>query len=193
MTLREDLVKERMKSEEISESLDGLHKQLKQVGLDPHTLKDDTMILSKSKNLEGSLDKLVEKRQKKIEALETTLKDIRDENCSLKQNIEVQKLKSGGDNNFIEAQLKTVVQERDELRGELSKVRKKTFFHKVEKILKGSLDSIPSPSASVKIQIIDGKVCVRCKGKIFLGIVNKLLKNKSLLTSPNNVLLYYLK
>ena len=33
MTLTEDLVKERMKSEEISESLDGLHKQLKQVGL----------------------------------------------------------------------------------------------------------------------------------------------------------------
>ena len=127
MTLREELVKERMKSEEISESLDGLHKQLKQVGLDPHTLKDDTMILSKSKNLEGSLNKLVENRQKKIEALETTLKDIRDENCSLKQNIEVQKLKSGGDNNFIEAQLKTVVQERDELRGELSKVSKKTF------------------------------------------------------------------
>ena len=33
---------------------------------------------------------------------------------------------------------------------------------KVEKILKGSLDSIPSPS--VKIQIMGGKVCLRCKG-----------------------------
>ena len=32
----------------------------------------------------------------------------------------------------------------------------------VEKILKGSLDLIPSPS--VKIQIMDGKVCLRCKG-----------------------------
>ena len=123
MTLREDLVKERMKSEEISESLDGLHKQLKQVGLDPHTLNADaTMLLSKSKNLEGSLNKLLESRQKKIEALEATLKDLRDDNCNLKQNIEVQKLKSGGDNQVIEAQLKTVVQERDELRTELSKV-----------------------------------------------------------------------
>ena len=36
---------------------------------------------------------------------------------------------------------------------------------KVEKILKGSLDSIPSPSPSVKIQIMGGKVCLRCKGK----------------------------
>jgi hypothetical protein len=27
-----------------------------------------------------------------------------------------------------------------------------------------------------------GKVCLRCKGKTLLGIVNKLLKTKSLLT-----------
>ena len=52
----------------------------------------------------------------------------------------------------------------------------------VKKILKGSLDSIPSPSLSVKIQIMDGKVYLRCKGKILLGIVNKLLKTKSLFT-----------
>ena len=35
---------------------------------------------------------------------------------------------------------------------------------KVEKMLKGSLDSIPSPSPSVKIQIMGRKVCLRCKG-----------------------------
>ena len=44
---------------------------------------------------------------------------------------------------------------------------------KVEKILKGSLDSIPSPSLSVKIQIMGGKVCLRCKCKTLLGLVNK--------------------
>ena len=44
---------------------------------------------------------------------------------------------------------------------------------KVESILKGSLDSIPSPSPSVKIQIRGGKVCLRCKGKTLLGVVNK--------------------
>ena len=49
---------------------------------------------------------------------------------------------------------------------------------KVEKILRGSLDSIPSPSPSVKLQIKGGKVCSRCKGKTLLGIVNKLLKTK---------------
>ena len=38
---------------------------------------------------------------------------------------------------------------------------------KVEKILEGSLDSISSPSSSVKIQIMGGKVCLRCKGKTF--------------------------
>ena len=34
-------------------------------------------------------------------------------------------------------------------------------YGKVEKILKGTLDSIPSPSPSVKIQIIGGKVYLR--------------------------------
>ena len=43
----------------------------------------------------------------------------------------------------------------------------------VEKIFKGSLDSIPSPSSTVKIQIMGGKVCLRFKGKRLLGVVNK--------------------
>ena len=62
---------------------------------------------------------------------------------------------------------------------------------KVEKILKGSLDSIPSPSPSVKIQIMGGKICMRCKGKTLLGVVNKLLKTEE--TSLSNVLPYCLK
>ena len=64
---------------------------------------------------------------------------------------------------------------------------------KVEKILKGSLDSIPSPSPSVKIQIMGGKVGLRCKGKTLLGVVNKLFCTKCLLTTPSNVLPLYLK
>ena len=32
------------------------------------------------------------------------------------------------------------------------------YYDKVEKILRGSMDSIPSPSNSVKIQIMGGKV-----------------------------------
>ena len=36
-----------------------------------------------------------------------------------------------------------------------------TMFLKVEKILKGSLYSIPSPLPTVKIQIIGGKVYLR--------------------------------
>ena len=63
---------------------------------------------------------------------------------------------------------------------------------KVEKILKGSLDLIPSPSPSVNIQIMCGKVCLRCKGKTLLGVVNNFLKTKSLLTSLSNVLPNYL-
>jgi len=62
---------------------------------------------------------------------------------------------------------------------------------KVEKILKGSLDLITSPS--VKIHIMGGKVGLRCKGKTLMGIVNNLLKTQSLLTSSSNVLPYHPK
>jgi hypothetical protein len=63
----------------------------------------------------------------------------------------------------------------------------------VGNILKDSLDSIPSPSPSVKIQVMGRKACLRCKSKTLLGVVNKVLKTKSLLTSPSNVFPYYLK
>ena len=46
----------------------------------------------------------------------------------------------------------------------------KVFF-KAEKILKGNLDSIPSPSHSVKIQIMGKKVHLRSKVKTLLGNV----------------------
>ncbi len=114
-----------MKKEELSESLEGLQKQLKGIGLDPNTLNADVAMLSNQRmqNLEGSLNKLLETRQKKIEALEKALNCVQEENCTLKQNIEVEKLKSGGDNQVIEAKLNKVVQERDEQRRDLNKVK----------------------------------------------------------------------
>ena len=50
---------------------------------------------------------------------------------------------------------------------------------KLEKIIKGSLDSTPLPSPSMKIQIMGGKVCLRCKGKTLRDVVNKLFDIKS--------------
>ena len=64
---------------------------------------------------------------------------------------------------------------------------------KVETILKGSLDSIQSPSPSVKIQIMRRKVCLICKGQTFLGVVKKIFKTERMLTSLSNVLPYYLQ
>ena len=60
---------------------------------------------------------------------------------------------------------------------------------KVKKILEGSLDSIPSPSPSVKIQIMGGKVCSRWKGKTLLGWKQKVCWHPP----ASNVLPYYLK
>ena len=64
-----------------------------------------------------------------------------------------------------------------------------TFIHdiKVKKILEDSLDSISSPSPSVKIQIMGGKVVLRYNGKTLLGVVNKFFCTKRLLTTPSNV------
>ena len=45
----------------------------------------------------------------------------------------------------------------------------------------------------MKIQITSSKVCLRGKVKILPGFVNKLLKTKSLLTLPSNVLPFYLE
>ena len=64
---------------------------------------------------------------------------------------------------------------------------------KVEKISEDSLTSTSSSSLWLKIQIMDGKVCLRCEGKTLLGVVNKILRTDSLLTCPRNVLLYCLK
>ena len=65
-------------------------------------------------------------------------------------------------------------------------------YIRIEQILKGSLDSVLSPS--VKIQVMGRKVCLSCKGQTLVDVVNTLLKTKSLLTSPGNVLSlsYYL-
>jgi len=65
-----------------------------------------------------------------------------------------------------------------------------TFWNKVKKILKGSLNLISSPS--VKIQIMGGKVCLRRRGKTLLCIINKIFVFKSLLTTSSNVLTLHL-
>ena len=49
-----------------------------------------------------------------------------------------------------------------------------TIYFNEEKILKGSLDLIPSPSPSVETQIMGGKICLRCKGKTLLTILPKV-------------------
>ena len=59
-----------------------------------------------------------------------------------------------------------------------SLIEMNSIIGKVEKILKGSHYLIPSPSPSVKIQIMAGKVCLRCKVKTLMAVFNKLLKKK---------------
>ena len=61
-----------------------------------------------------------------------------------------------------------------------------------KKIWEDSLDSIPSPSLSVKIQIMGGKN-IKAKHCWLLLFVNKLFVLKTLLITPSNVLPLHLK
>ena len=79
----------------------------------------------------------------------------------------------------------------------VTKVHQKSIYQwqrrwvcKVEKILKGSLDLILSPSRSREHLNFYFFIFF---GKTLLGIVNKLSWTKSLLTVPNNVLLKKIK
>ena len=58
------------------------------------------------------------------------------------------------------------------------RARIKLYIGKAEKILKGSLDLIPSPSPSVKVQIMGGKGWMGCKCTTLLGNVKKLYFQK---------------
>jgi len=46
-------------------------------------------------------------------------------------------------------------------------------------ILEGSLDSIPSPSTLVIIQIMGGKDGLKCKGKTLPRVVKQTFENKN--------------
>lgn len=124
--LREELVDEKLKCDNLTNKLDTLHKQLLQkLGIDHHALDGQVELISneRMKNLEGSMTTLLESRQKRIEALETSLKEAKTENIALTQKTEVLKLKSQGvDNRVSDAQVSSVVQERDQLRKNLADV-----------------------------------------------------------------------
>ena len=68
---------------------------------------------------------------------------------------------------------------------------KKSITVKVEKILKGSLDLISSPSE--KIQIMDGKVCLRFKGKTLLSVVNNFFCFQKFVDNAQHYLALHLK
>ena len=121
----------------------------------------------------------IQEKEIEIEGLKEDIANAKSQDECLKEKI-----------NAMEAKEADLEMELDQMK---TRCVSNFFYGKVEKILKGSLDSIPSPLPSVKIQIMGGKVCLRCKSKTLLGVVNKLLKTKSLLTSPSNALPYYLK
>ena len=111
----------------------------------------------------------IQEKEIEIEGLKEDIANIKCQDECLKEKI-----------NAMEAKEADLEMELDQM-----KTRCVSNLSKVEKILKGSLDLIPSPSPSVKIQIMGGKVCLRCKCKTLLGVATNFGTQK--------VLPYYLK
>ena len=120
--LRESLVEEKLKSENLSSDLEAVYDKLKKLGID-QTFDGEVDLISneRMKNLEGSMSQLLEARHKKIVSLETALKAKEAERCELKQSVELMKLKiqSGDSKAGLENEMAKVVKERNQLETEL--------------------------------------------------------------------------
>ena len=120
--LRESLVEEKLKSENLSSDLEAVYDKLKKLGID-QTFDGEVDLISneRMKNLEGSMSQLLEARHKKIVSLETALKVKEAEKCELKQSVEFMKLKvqSGDSKAGLENEMAKVVKERNKLETEL--------------------------------------------------------------------------
>ena len=126
--LRQELVEEKIKYDNLSTAMDTLQKQLEKIGIDANSLNNDEadhLSQDRVKNLEGSMNKLLESRQKQIETQDMQLKAIKEKNLSMQQQLEVLKLKvhAGDAKTEIEAQLGKVLKERDQLRTEILNIK----------------------------------------------------------------------
>ena len=148
------------------------------------------MLVKKNKTLKSEIEnheprinfvrnngqKLIDENNTQSEEFERQIADLQEKLAHLKENLEARNVKL-----LMSEKVQQFFFDANEAEAWMSEQGNyKIDNYKVEKILKGSLDSISSPSSSVKIQIIGGKVCLRCRGKTLLGIVHKLFVFKSL-------------
>ena len=146
------------------------------------------MLVKKNKTLKSEIEnheprinfvrnngqKLIDENNSQSEEFEQQIADLQEKLAHLKENLEARNVKL-----LMSEKVQQFFFDANEAEAWMSEQGNyKIDNYKVEKILKGSLDSISSPSSSVKIQIIGGKVCLRCRGKTLLDIVHKLLNTK---------------
>jgi len=95
--LRHELVEEKIKFDNLSSDMEILQKKLQKIGIDVNSLEDDQnelQSLDRVKNLEGSMNRLLETRQRRIEMQDTQLKEMKEKNISLQQQLDVLQLKT---------------------------------------------------------------------------------------------------
>ena len=138
-------------------------------------------MISQLKELQDNLEKecLASKESENlVKVYESKFFDL--ENERKEYQSQVKDLQKKYDNEVVahqksENQAETLRYQTKELETEMDQCQsqlKASFFKKIACIRS------QAPSPSVKIQIMGGKVCFRCKGKTLLGIVNKLFISK---------------
>ncbi|XP_059095121.1 girdin-like isoform X2 [Tigriopus californicus] len=163
--LREELVNEKLKTESLSNQLEGLNQQLRTLGIDQNILngQDELISSERMKNLEGSMDQLLESQQKKIKGLESQLTVALKQKTNYQQQVETLELqiKAGDSQVGLEKQLSKVVKEKDQYRSELLELK------------------MESSTNAEKIELYDAKVKKLNEDLVNIKVENSTLQSQS--------------
>lgn len=163
--LREELVNEKLKTENLTNQLEGLNQQLRTLGIDQNILngQDELVSPERMKNLEGSMDHLLESQQKKIKGLESQLTAAIKQKTTYQQQVETLELqiKAGDSQVGLEKQLSKVVKEKDQYRSELLELK------------------MEASTNAEKIELYDAKVKKLNEDLVNIKVENSTLQSQS--------------
>eukprot|EP00095_Tigriopus_kingsejongensis_P007000 maker-scaffold430_size173499-snap-gene-0.51 protein:Tk07000 transcript:maker-scaffold430_size173499-snap-gene-0.51-mRNA-1 annotation:"PREDICTED: girdin-like" len=163
--LREELVREKLRSEDLANQLEELNKQLHKLGIDQNILngKDQLISMERINSLEGSMDQLMETKQKKINALETKLGASLKEKAEIEQRVELltMQVAAGDSKAGLEAQLTKVIKEKDRSQSELLTLK------------------MEASSNEEKITLYEGKIKTLHENMVNIQVENSTLQSQS--------------
>ena len=118
-----------MSCESVTSKLESLQNQLQMIGIDPEAFDGEAEELlleqERAQHLQGAMSQLLEGRERKLESQEMQLRALKDKNQGLQQELECLRIKvqAGDAKSSLEAQLASVIKERELLKEEMVKLK----------------------------------------------------------------------